>query len=41
VGNLLSGGFIPIGNIIIGIEVCASISLIFVALLIFKDEETE
>lgn len=41
VGNLLSGGFIPIGNIIIGIEVCASISLIFVALLIFKDEEAE
>jgi multisubunit Na+/H+ antiporter MnhB subunit len=40
-GNLISGGFIPIGNIIIGIEVCASISLIFVALLIFKDEETE
>jgi multicomponent Na+:H+ antiporter subunit B len=40
-GELLSGGFIPIGNIIIGIEVCASISMIFVALLIFKDEESE
>ncbi len=40
-GELVSGGFIPIANIIIGIEVCASFSLIFVALLIFKDEETE
>lgn len=38
-GELISGGFIPIGNLIIGIEVCASMSLIFVALIIFKDEE--
>ena len=40
-GELLSGGFIPIENIIIGIEVCASISIIFVALLAFKIEESE
>ncbi|MDP2173023.1 MAG: MnhB domain-containing protein [Candidatus Cloacimonadaceae bacterium] len=40
-GELISGGFIPIGNIIIGIEVCAAISSIFVALLIYKDEESE
>ncbi len=39
IGNLVSGGFIPIGNLIIAIEVCASISLIFLALLIYKDEE--
>ena len=38
-GELNSGGFIPIGNLIIGMEVCASMSLIFVALIIFKDEE--
>ena len=38
-GELISGGIIPIGNIIIGIEVCAAISSIFVALLIYKDEE--
>lgn len=40
-GDLISGGIIPIGNVIIGIEVCAAISSIFVALLIFKDEESE
>ncbi|MBM4399162.1 MAG: hypothetical protein FJ041_02375 [Candidatus Cloacimonetes bacterium] len=40
-GDILSSGFIPIGNLIIGIEVCASITLIYVALLIFKDEETQ
>lgn len=40
-GELASGGIIPIGNVIIGIEVCAAISSIFVALLIFKDEESE
>ena len=40
-GDLISGGIIPIGNITIGIEVCAAISSIFVALLIFKDEESE
>jgi multicomponent Na+:H+ antiporter subunit B len=40
-GELISGGIIPIGNVIIGIEVCAAISSIFVALLIFKDEESE
>lgn len=39
-GELISGGIIPIGNVIIGIEVCAAISSIFVALLIFKDEES-
>ncbi len=40
-GQLVSGGIIPIGNIIIGVEVCAAISSIFIALLIFKDEEDE
>ncbi|MBW6515734.1 MAG: hypothetical protein K0B81_03840 [Candidatus Cloacimonetes bacterium] len=39
-GDLISGGIIPIGNVIIGIEVCAAITSIFVALLIFKDEES-
>ncbi|MBM4402903.1 MAG: DUF4040 domain-containing protein [Candidatus Cloacimonetes bacterium] len=39
IGELVSGGIIPIGNVIIGIEVCAAISSIFVALLIYKDEE--
>jgi len=38
-GEVISGGFIPIGNLIIGMEVCASMSLIFVSLVIFKDEE--
>ncbi len=38
-GELISGGIIPIGNIFVGIEVCAAISSIFVALLIFKDKE--
>jgi multicomponent Na+:H+ antiporter subunit B len=41
VGELISGGMIPIGNLIIATEVCASVSLIFVALIIFKDEESE
>lgn len=40
-GDLVSGGIVPIGNIIIGIKVYASVSSIFVALLIFKDEESE
>lgn len=38
-GELLSAGFIPIGNIIVGAEVCAAISTIFIALIVFKDEE--
>ncbi|MFC1887874.1 MnhB domain-containing protein [Candidatus Cloacimonadota bacterium] len=40
-GNLLSAGFIPIENIIVGAEVCAAISAIFIALVVFKDEEKE
>lgn len=41
VGELISAGFIPIENIIIGAEVCAAISAIFIALVVFKDEEQE
>ncbi|MDZ4121229.1 MAG: MnhB domain-containing protein, partial [Candidatus Cloacimonadaceae bacterium] len=41
IGDLISGGIIPIGNVIIGIEVFAAISSIFVALLVYKDEELE
>jgi len=38
-GNLLSAGFIPIENIVVGAEVCAAISAIFIAMVVFKDEE--
>jgi len=37
-GKLLSAGFIPIENIVVGAEVCAAISTIFIALVVFKDE---
>jgi len=40
-GDLLSAGFIPIENLIVGAEVCAAISAIFIALIVFKDEEKE
>lgn len=38
-GKLMSGGFIPIENIVIGAEVCAAITTIFIALVVYKDEE--
>lgn len=38
VGDLLSAGFIPIENLVVGAEVCAAISAIFIALVVFKDE---
>lgn len=41
VGELLSAGAIPIYNILIGIEVAAAIITIFLALVIFKEEEEE
>lgn len=37
-GNLISAGFIPIENILIGIEVGAAITTIFIALVVYKDE---
>jgi multisubunit Na+/H+ antiporter MnhB subunit len=37
-GNLLSAGFIPIENLVVGAEVCAGISAIFIAMVVFKDE---
>jgi len=40
-GNLLSAGFIPIENIVVGAEVCAAISAIFIAMVVFKDEENK
>ena len=41
VGNLVSAGTIPFYNIIIGVEVAAAIVTIFLALIIFKEEEEE
>ena len=38
-GQLFSGGFIPIQNVIVGAEVCAAVSIIFMALLAYKDEQ--
>jgi len=39
IGKLISGGFIPIENIVIGAEVCAAVATIFIAMLVYKDEE--
>ena len=41
VGDLLSAGIIPLYNIFIGVEVAAAIVTIFLALIIFKEEEEE
>jgi len=38
IGKLLSAGMIPLVNIIVGTEVCAAITTIFIALVVFKDE---
>ncbi len=37
-GNLLSAGFIPIENIVVGAEVFAAISTIFIAMVVYNDE---
>jgi multisubunit Na+/H+ antiporter MnhB subunit len=38
VGQLVSSGVLPLYNIFIGIEVAASIFIIFLSLIIFKEE---
>ncbi|MDP8322288.1 MAG: MnhB domain-containing protein [Candidatus Stygibacter australis] len=38
IGKLLSAGMIPLENIIVGTEVCAAITTIFIALVVYKDE---
>lgn len=38
VGNLISAGVLPLYNIFVGIEVAASIFIIFLSLMIFKEE---
>jgi multicomponent Na+:H+ antiporter subunit B len=39
VGELVSAGVIPLYNIFVGIEVASSIFVIFLALVIFKEED--
>ena len=41
IGELVSAGAVPIYNILIGIEVAAAIVTIFLALVIFKEEEEQ
>ncbi|MBC8384918.1 MAG: hypothetical protein H8E57_05320 [Candidatus Cloacimonetes bacterium] len=41
IGELMSAGFIPLENIVVGAEVCAAVSTIFIALVVFKDEVTK
>ena len=38
VGNLISAGVLPLYNIFVGTEVAASIFIIFLSLIIFKEE---
>jgi multicomponent Na+:H+ antiporter subunit B len=38
VGNLVSAGTLPLYNIFVGMEVAASIFIIFLSLIIFKEE---
>ncbi|RLC49321.1 MAG: hypothetical protein DRZ79_06250, partial [Candidatus Cloacimonadota bacterium] len=38
IGEIISAGFIPIENIVIGAEVCAAMTTIFIALVVFNDE---
>jgi multicomponent Na+:H+ antiporter subunit B len=40
-GELVSAGMLPLYNIFVGIEVAASIVTIFLALVIFKEEESK
>lgn len=37
-GELMSGGFIPLGNLLIGIEVAAALLSIYYAFVIYKEE---
>ncbi|MBN2460464.1 MAG: hypothetical protein JXB60_02560 [Candidatus Cloacimonetes bacterium] len=37
-GKLVSAGFIPIENIVVGVEVCAAMTTIFIALTVFSEE---
>jgi multisubunit Na+/H+ antiporter MnhB subunit len=39
VGELISAGVLPLYNIFVGMEVASSIFIIFLALVIFKEEE--
>jgi multicomponent Na+:H+ antiporter subunit B len=39
VGELVSAGVLPLYNIFVGIEVASSIFIIFLALVIFKEED--
>jgi multisubunit Na+/H+ antiporter MnhB subunit len=41
VGHLVSAGVLPLYNIFVGIEVAASIFIIFLSLIIFKEESKE
>jgi multisubunit Na+/H+ antiporter MnhB subunit len=41
VGHLVSAGVLPLYNIFVGIEVAASIFIIFLSLIIFKEESQE
>jgi multicomponent Na+:H+ antiporter subunit B len=41
VGHLVSAGVLPLYNIFIGTEVAASIFIIFLSLIIFKEESQE
>jgi len=40
VGEFVSAGVLPLYNIFVGIEVASSIFIIFLALIIFKEEES-
>jgi multisubunit Na+/H+ antiporter MnhB subunit len=40
VGDLVSAGVLPLYNIFVGIEVASSIFIIFLALVIYKEEES-
>jgi len=41
IGKLISAGVIPIENVVVGLEVCAAITTIFIALAVFEKEEKE
>ncbi len=41
VGQLISAGVLPLYNIFVGTEVAASIFIIFLSLIIFKEESSE
>ena len=41
VGHLVSAGVLPLYNIFVGTEVAASIFIIFLSLIIFKEESKE